>query len=102
MATSYLLSGLAAYARAIDLPGFRARYPHHWLVWEVGDWEPPRAATIQMDRETFRKLTAAAESQAMVLEERPDAQGQLRQLTLGRGPTSDLLITDGTVSERHL
>ena len=102
MATSYLLSGLAAYAQAIDLAGFRARYPHHWVVWEVGEWEPPRASTVQMDRETFKKLAAAAESQAMALEERPDVSGQLRQLTLGRGSGCDLVITDGTVSERHL
>lgn len=102
MATSYLLFGLAAYAQAIELTGFRARYPHHWLVWEVGEWEPPRSSTVQMDGETFRKLAAAGESQAMALEERPAVEGRLHQLTLGRGSGCDLVIGDGTVSERHL
>lgn len=103
MATSYLLTGLSAYAKAIDLTGFKTRYPHHWIVWEVGDWQPPRASTIQMDQETFRKMVAAADPQAMALEERPGgAPGAMLQMTLGRSAAADLVVADGTISERHL
>lgn len=102
MGSSYLLTGLAAYAKTMELPGFLSRYPHHWLVWEVGQWEPPRASTIQMDKETLRKLLAAADPQAMPLEEKPEIPGQPRQLTLGRGAQCELVVTDGTVSDRHL
>ncbi|MDQ3266081.1 MAG: FHA domain-containing protein [Myxococcota bacterium] len=102
MGTSYLLSGLSAYAKAIDLPGFKTRYPYHWVVWEAGDWQPPRSSTIQIDKEAFRKMVAGAESLAMGLEERPGPEGTLLQLTLGRSSRAELAVSDGTISERHL
>jgi len=102
MATSYLLSGLAAYAKALDLPTFKSRYPHSWLVWEAGDWQPPRASTIQISKEAIGKMVAGAESMAMGLEERTLPAGTLQQLTLGRSSGAELVVTDGTVSERHL
>lgn len=102
MPSSYLLSGLAGYAKAIDLNAFKQRYPFHWIVWEAGQWQPPKAATIQVDKEAFNKLMAqGGEAMAFPLEERP-VPGGLLQLTFGRGADCDLTINDGTISERHL
>jgi hypothetical protein len=101
MATNYLLSGLSGYASAIDLGGFKARYPFSWIVWEAGQWQPPAASTVQMDKETFQKMLQAGETMALGMEEKPRPGGMV-QLTLGRGADCDLTISDGTVSDRHL
>lgn len=99
---SYLLSGLAARYRTLDLARFTADLPCDWLLWEPGAWKPPAAHTLSFNAVPPkgpippRPTGKAAESLALVLDPKP------ARVTLGRDEACDLVINDGTLSSQHL
>jgi hypothetical protein len=94
---SYLLSTLRLQFGARGREEFQRAAPHHWLVWDPGRWQPPlrRTAPLPALNPTARP---EALGEALALELRP----MNRPLVLGRAPECDLVITDGTLSSRHL
>jgi Inner membrane component of T3SS, cytoplasmic domain len=96
---SYLLSTLRLQFGAQGLDAFKRQAPHHWLLWDPGRWQPPlrRTAplpTVDGDSPAARE----AGSEALAFELKP----LTRPVVLGRAPECDLVITDGTLSARHL
>jgi hypothetical protein len=95
---SFLLSALSRrYSGSLEK--FKADHPYSWVVWEPGDWKPPRANTVTMlaplqaEAQVDRK---SQEALAMALEPKG------RVITLGRAPDCDIVINDGTLSGQHL
>jgi len=96
---SYVLSTLAAHARALGADDFRRRFPEAWLLWEPGEWQPPRDAT-EPAREDPLTPVAAGEPLGFALE--PKAGGPEEEIDLGRGAECRVRVFDGTLSSRHL
>jgi len=94
---SYVLSTLAARARAVGAEEFRKRFPDAWLLWEPGEWQPPRDATEPAKGGDPLTPVAAGEPLAFALEPKTGAE-----IDLGRGAECALRVFDGTLSSRHL
>ncbi len=97
---SYLLSMLrGTLNRKGDKELLRA-HPHDWLLWEPGSWRPGSSGTALVKPQPFKEETpdSAGEGLALALILKPDAN----EIRLGRGPSCDLVINDGTVSTVHL
>ena len=96
---SYVLSTLLAHAHALGADDFRQRFPEAWLLWEPGEWQPPRDATEPARLDPLTPV-AAGEPLAFALEPKPGApEGEI---DLGRGAECRLRVFDGTLSSRHL
>lgn len=93
---SYRMSALAGLTRRVQLPTFKAAYPHCWLVLEAG------VSRIVGGPST---LAPTAPSQpisdplAVPLLASPQRAGQV---TLGRGSTCDIILAEATVSAIHM
>jgi hypothetical protein len=76
---------------------FATKYVGDWLVWEPGPWQAPARNTMS----TLKVDAASATPQ------QGDAlcfflgAANGRALGIGRDPTSDILLSDGTVSRQH-
>ncbi len=95
---SYVLSTLAARARALGAEEFRRRFPEAWLLWEPGEWQPPRDATEPARGGDPLTPVAAGEPLAFALEPKAGAE----EIDVGRGAECALRVFDGTLSSRHL
>jgi hypothetical protein len=95
---SFLLSALSKrYAGALEQ--LKADHPYPWLVWEPGDWKPPRANTVTLMAPLQAEAQLERRSQeALVMALEPRG----RVITLGRAPDCDIVINDGTLSGQHL
>ena len=99
--TSFLLSWLRRRYAASALADFEKAHPHDWLVWEPGTWHPPERAghtLVGTAAAPDAAPPAAGEALAMAL----PREGRSPYVTLGRGPESDLVIDDATLSRVHL
>jgi len=96
---SYVLSTLQAHARAMGPEEFRQRFPKAWLLWEPGEWKPPRDATEPALQALLTPGTAG-EPLAFAVEPKPGAPAG--EIDLGRGAECQLRVFDGTLSSRHL
>jgi hypothetical protein len=109
---SHLLSALAHRFAMSSLEKFQEQHPHHWLLWEPGDWSPPAPTTFN---EAAPVPTPVATSIPPI--STPVSDSSLRGeilgfeltpqdssgvLTLGRGEKCNLCINDGTLSQLHL
>jgi hypothetical protein len=43
MVPAYLVSLLTRQVALLQRDGFLKKHPHPWLVWEAGNWDPPRS-----------------------------------------------------------
>ena len=94
---SYLLSAFVRTHSHLDDEAFRISEPSPWLVWEAGPWKPGGARTLTaVPPPQVANPAAGAEALAYNLSPREN------QVTLGRNPTCDIVINDGTVSMLHL
>jgi hypothetical protein len=98
---SYLLSAFVRTHAHLDEEAFRLSEPSPWLVWEAGPWKPGGARTLTAlpSAPAHAPLAAGAEALAYTLSPKDPAGNQV---TLGRNPTCDIVINDGTVSMLHL
>jgi len=96
---SFLLSTLRLQFGALGREAFARAAPHHWLLWDPGRWQPPLRRTSPLpalDPDDHRASDPAAEALAFEL------TPMNRPVVLGRAADCDLVITDGTLSARHL
>jgi len=96
---SYVLSTLTAHARALGESDFRQRFAEAWLLWEPGEWQPPRDATEPARRHT---LTPAAVGEPLAFSLEPKPGAPEAEIDLGRGAECRVRVFDGTLSSRHL
>lgn len=106
---SYLLSALAHRFASASLEQFQERHPHHWLLWEPGDWNPP-APWQENDPPTplstplppLRTPISDSSLRGEILAFELIPQDSSGVLTLGRGEKCNFCINDGTLSQLHL
>ena len=85
---------------------FGARYPSCWLVWEPGNWTPPRTneeadgGKTQVPAHAIDLRPRGADALCFQLYLTRGAQEG--DLTLGRANESDIVVNDMTVSRSHL
>jgi len=96
---AYLLSNLVAQRRGLaeELP---ERFPHAWLVWEIGVWKPsPRSpsATVTRIPRASPSAPAAGTGDPLCYELRERAP-----FKVGRAPDCDVRLNEETVSRDHL
>ena len=92
------LSSFLSTQRRVD---FARKFPGEWLVWEPGPWKAsPRGMIVTQTGPLPSELapTAPRQGDALCFLLGYGAQ----RLEVGREPTNDVVISDGTVSRRHL
>jgi hypothetical protein len=96
---SYVLSTLLPELDLRDETAFVRAHPHPWLLREPTAWHP----THPVGRTLLAPPTEAAlsEGMAVAIALEPTAR-DAREITLGRGPSCDLEIDEGTISQLHL
>jgi hypothetical protein len=97
---SFLLSTLRLQFGGLGQEAFVRAAPHHWLVWDPGRWQPPlrRTSPLPVFSPSDDRKGGDLASEALAMELRP----MNRPVVLGRATECDLVITDGTLSARHL
>src|SRR5690242_17640683 len=99
---AYLLSNLVAQRRALAAE-FPARFPHAWLVWEIGVWTPsPRNPSSTVARGVARAAHATPGGDAGA---RDPLCYELREqgpFKVGRATDCDVRLNEETVSRDHL
>lgn len=95
---SYLLSSLVFKHSGATIEAFFQAFPHDWLLWEPGGWRAPGTSTVGFVGSTPTPPPPDGEALVFPLSL---AFGQ-KELTLGRGPSADIVINDGTLSKKHL
>lgn len=96
---SYLLSAFVHSHAHLDEEAFRQSEPHSWLVWEAGPWKPGGSRTLLS---MPSPVPARPASPAPGVEALAYALSPKDQVTLGRNPSCDIVINDGTISTLHL
>jgi hypothetical protein len=99
---SYLVSQLARVWKDAAPAAFLQQYPHPWVVWEPGRWQPPErsGATLVVPPPAAGTLPGhAGDALALALRGKPASPPQV---TLGRGAECDLKLDDATLSSVHL
>lgn len=92
---SFMLSVLVSqYAKGTPA-AFKKAHPNDWLVWEPGEWKPSTRDTVTFSPKISISGVRAGESLCIVLDGAPD-------MIMGRAPSSEIVINDGTISSRHL
>lgn len=94
---AYMISLLGV--RRIQLgAGFASKFPHPWLVWEPGVWQPAMGAGAPT------RISGALDINA-----RPSQGDALsyelverRSLRIGRATDCEIVLNDATVSREHL
>ena len=97
---SFLLSTLLPELDLRDEAAFSRANPHPWLLREPTAWHPTHPAG---GRTLLAPPTAAAlaEGSALAIGLEPVVRDAV-EITLGRSPTCDLQIEEGTISQLHL
>ncbi len=99
---SYLLSAFVRTHAHLDEEAFRLSEPSPWLVWEAGPWKPGGARTLTaVPPPTPAPTSAPPGAEALAFSLAPNNPTK-NEVTLGRSPTCDIVINDGTVSQLHL
>jgi hypothetical protein len=96
---AYLLSMLAV-RRYGEKDAFLRAFPHPWLIWEPGVWQPAQGASALTETHASGGLSGyhpqtTGDALCFELAER-------RPLKVGRGKACDIQINDATVSREHL
>ena len=74
------------------------RYPHSWLVWEVGGWTVPETSPVAETRGgAGAPQTAARGGAGGLARAAPDGTS----IRLGRAVDNEIVIADATVSRFH-
>ena len=97
---SFLLSTLLPELDLRDEAAFSRAHPHPWLLREPTAWHPTHPDgphTLLMPP----SVAAPLEGSALAIALEPVVR-ETGQITLGRSPTCDLQIEEGTVSQVHL
>ena len=97
---SFLLSTLLPELDLRDEPAFARAHPHAWLLREPTAWHsthPDGNQTLLVPA----ALAAPLEGSALAIALEPVVRDAV-QITLGRSPSCDLVIEEGTVSQVHL
>jgi hypothetical protein len=94
---AYMMSLVSV--RRIQLAGeFIHKFPHSWLVWEPGVWQPAKGAAAPT---RIGGMAAAgdkpSQGDALCFE-----LAESRPLRVGRAPDGDIVLNDATVSREHL
>ena len=97
---SFLLSTLLPELDLRDEAAFARAHPHPWLLREPTAWHPthpegPRTLLMPATVATVLEGSALAIALEPVVRDVP-------QVTLGRSPSCDLVVEEGTVSQVHL
>lgn len=97
---SFLLSTLLPELDLRDEPAFSRANPHPWLLREPTAWHPTHPAG---GRTLLAPATAAAlaEGSTLAVALEPVVR-DAAEITLGRAPSCDLQIEEGTISQLHL
>jgi FHA domain-containing protein len=96
---AHLLSSLVAQRRAL-VAEFPAKFPHAWLVWEIGVFKPsPRGASTATRGVMRASLSAPAASSGDPLCYELGEQGPFK---IGRAADCDVRLNEETVSRDHL
>src|SRR3954463_11451342 len=95
---AYLLSMLAV-RRYTEQGAFLRAFPHPWLIWEPGMWQPAQvgAATSDTQASGGSGYHPQSTGDALCFE-----LAERRALKVGRGKACDIQINDATVSREHL
>lgn len=102
MMKSYLLSSFVRSHGFLDEAAFRQAEPQSWLVWEAGPWKPGGSRTlIGFTPPTPAPAPVSTGAEALAYALLPKDDGH-EQVTLGRNPSCDIVINDGTISMMHL
>jgi len=97
---SFLLSTLLPELDLRDEAAFARAHPHPWLLREPTAWHPTHPdgnQTLLMPA----SMAAPLEGSALAIALEPVLR-DATQITLGRSPSCDLVIEEGTVSQLHL
>jgi hypothetical protein len=97
---SFLLSTLLPELDLRDEAAFARANPHPWLLREPTAWHPTNPdnpQTLHMPA----TVAAPLEGSALAIGLEPVLR-DATQITLGRSPSCDLVIEEGTVSQLHL
>ena len=96
-----LLLSLLSHQCLLLKAGFRERYPHGWLVWEVGAWNVPEVGEeLAATRVPVQEVSDCLPSSDDVLcFELAPSDGPLG---MGRAPENRIMVNDATVSREHL
>lgn len=94
---SYLLSFVALQALRLGAR-FSQRHGGVWLVWEPGAWQPPSRSLVNTIGGTgSAPATTPTHTDALCFH-----LGQEGRVMVGRAPDNDCVVSDATVSRRHL
>ncbi len=74
------------------------RYPHSWLVWEVGGWTVPETSPVAETRVDSGPPKSAASGDALCFALKAPEGTSIR---LGRAVDNEIVIADATVSRFH-
>src|SRR6476659_2024634 len=97
---AHLLSNLVAQRRSLAAE-FPAKFPHAWLVWEIGVWKPsPRSPAATATRAVARASHAPPEGGAR--DPLCYALSEPGPFKVGRAPDCDVRLNEETVSRDHL
>jgi FHA domain-containing protein len=96
---SYVLSTLLPELDLRDEAAFVRAHPHPWLLREPTAWHPthPLGRTLLVPPSEV----APSEGMAVAIALEPTVR-EAPEITLGRSPSCDLEIDEGTVSQQHL
>jgi len=97
---SFLLSTLLPELDLRDETAFARAHPHPWLLREPTAWHPTHPDGVHT---LLMPATVAAplEGSALAIALEPVVRDS-PQITLGRSPSCDLVVEEGTVSQIHL
>jgi hypothetical protein len=96
---SYVLSTLLPELDLRDEAAFVRAHPHPWLLREPTAWHPthPLGGTLLVPPTE----AAVSEGMAVAIALEPTVR-EAPEVTLGRSPSCDLEIDEGTISQLHL
>lgn len=96
---AYLMSVLTRQL-ALGPDAFLMRYPHSWLVWEVGGWTIPETSPVADTRlDDLRSGPPKGVSGDALCFALKAPEGT--QIRLGRGVDNEIVIADASVSRFH-
>lgn len=93
---AYLMSVLTRQL-ALGPDAFLMRYPHSWLVWEVGGWAVPETSPVAETRVDSGPPKAVSGDALCFALKAPEGT----PIRLGRAVDNEIVIADATVSRFH-
>ncbi|MFT3713256.1 MAG: FHA domain-containing protein [Archangium sp.] len=102
MAVPSYLSSFLWMQQLRGADAFAAKFPGEWLVWEPGHWQAPNprgmTMTLSLPGEAPKGSRAPATGDSLCFHLGLAAE---RSVTVGREPSNELVVNDGTVSRSH-